>query len=1176
MQANSELKYVAPRSWCKAINQGAAVSIVNHNGKSTTQCKIKVALCNIGQPFLSASFILPTLAPQDRFSNYDVEAHPILDEFHVTHRPRLFLDSWGLNPKVFGLPRPFRQDPPALPAVADTVDRDPVNILELDTPKLQFGKQDDDATCVSEKVAMGEPIVKDSKERESAVMTPAVEEPIVNKAVKKEPATTEPATVEISAIENDDQPPSPPEANSDKTMVIDTKLAQSFELPCLSTSPEDKDSVSSSPNAKSPAASTPEKKGRNCSNSTAPTSAESTPEKAGSFTKESLSQIAMDEQESSSQTTSAADDSSANKYQEHLAAASTLDDHSNSLLATPIRPAQANQDVEVSTDCASDSLVIKADKATASSRYSMVQSALSFAQEDLSYLVDPISRKYPSAKLNARKSPTEIPTSQPPMESLETIVASSSRPDLSKAGPPTHTVTAGKASKKGSKKKQKRAAKKAKKISKGKDCGSNNPSQHKDQLTLSATAPVADLSSILLEDDRAVSDKSRDIAASTSTPLLPTSEKKDSSSAISPFSNSTEGLKSSTEGLNSLANSTHSLLVPPPTEEKVAKKGKAKKKNANRKAKRAMMFAAKENVELQHQDGQVHSKAVPVDGILASDIPVLDTSSMLHDGKADVQKAIGKEAVTDDLEQKSDISTSVILKNTQGYLHQDGDSDASTIGEDDKCCNQLEEPQVIDTSTMGQEISTPVAVPVVEDTVDVQFEGYHHDEDKTVCDGSTIAIPFERGHSNVLTANKEYFNLSQTSQSLTSAGSKAVALIKPFATVIKDRPTLKVIQAQDLFIPRSLLVPRESSRPIWKTRALVMHSKVQKRGTASKLKTTEAREGCKKATQITTTHDLSIFVVPRTQPLSVEDNHHLDAPVRLFPYNSNRLLTEKPWNAREDVRNLQTPTERSACYESPASSEKATPEHPINGSRTAVHPSVPQEAYKPHRFLSPGVASLIIKNLNATALRDSGAGNASEVATSEPLMEGDQIPCMSSLQQDADKSAPDKNTAESFPQKATNQPQPTPLPNEVSVSSPTEIYNPRCLLLPGETSWIVEKMNATASGDFDESELKQKTVEPAVAEDCDRMQLSSLDVATALGDSNESELKGKAVGPAANGDKNPTQPSSLKPSAKPKPKITTALEGIDIVQAAIAVRDAPGDTVLLVQLILVLVGRLVG
>ncbi len=1228
LQAQSEFKYVAPKPWCKAMSQAVAITIVNCNGESKEQYKVKIGLCNVETTYLRATFILPTLTPQDRFANYDVEADRILNHFHVTHRPRLFLDSWGLHPKVYGIPRPLKQQPPVSSAVTETVDTGLTTNTGNDTVEIQANErdeQDDNATCACKELVMDKPVAECSAEREPAVVIPVVEVPVVGQTVEDEPVTKEPMTDDILAVKNDNQPISQADSKSDKAITIDTKLAQSYDHPSLSSSPEDKRSASSSPTAKSPAASTPDKKCHASGSSTPPTSAGSTPEKG-----KAEKSVANEAEKSLEPPRNI--QSQALEHQECLA-------------------------VEVPTNSALGAVANKVEKVSDSSRYSMVGTALSFPQEKFSFSLDPKPSNAVQNKRDAKTSSTKIPTPQTEVESSKPKTLTSSLIDQSKPGPSAHATTEGKGSKKGNKKKQKKAAKKAKKDSKGKDSGINDPSQHEDQLKPSATAPAAKVSSVFLKDDRAVSDKPHCSASSPSTPSSPSSREKGSDSGTPPLAISGVEHSMSDKIPTPAEDSEQNLPAPLPTEGKVAKKGKAKKKNANRKAKRAIMFAAKDDKESEHQIERARLVEASVDDVLTSDVPAVDASSELDDKKTDVQEENSKEAMSEDMKQESDISNPPIAQNIKGDIHQCGEIDTLITSGEDKGCENLEDPQVIDTSTVKLENQIPIVAPEMQNSVDATTcEERHHEEDKTTCGGSAIEIASELDHSKALTADKEHCSVDKIAKSPIHVISKAIALVQPCTAITKNCSALEVSQAQNLFIPRCLLVPRGSSRPIWKTRGLVMYSKGQtgeghgKSKKIDSLNTKKAKVDCKNVPRITKTRDLSGPVVPTTQGRLTNDNNYLNVSIRIVTYNSNRLLTDKPWTVREAGRNLEIPKECSTGQGSTEASEKATPELHIN---TAVLLSAPRKTYNPHSFLSPGLAYLIIKKMNATALRDSSGsrlkGEAPKKATSGPLA-GDYQSARSStsqsdfeesrlkgkvveqsLMEDVDGPVLEEKIGEKPSQEDAKQHPHTSRDDEVSTVLPQVFYNPQCLLLPGETSWIIEKINATASGDFDESELKKQTVEPVVEENMDTNGLSFLDTSTTLEIIDESELKGKTVEPASNEDSDPDQPSSLDtratsppfPSASPptttpdivenniptshdmletttitqqpptttspeasahrailaksvkKPDITSALEAIDIVRAATAVREEPEDKCLLLQFILVLVVRLV-
>jgi hypothetical protein len=1255
-QARSEFKYVAPKPWCKAMSQAAAVTIVNHNSESKEQYKVKIGLCNVETTYLRATFILPTLAPQDRFANYDVEADPLLNQFHVTHRPRFFLDSWGLHPKVYGLPRPLRQQPSVSAAVIETIDTGLATDTGRNTVGLQANErdeqdeQDDNATCAREEPVMNEPVAESSAERDPAVVIPVVEIPVVGQAVEDEPVAKEPMTDDILAVKNDNQTISQADSRSNKAITIDTKLAQSYDHPSLSSSPEDKRSASSSPTAKSPAASTPEKKGQVSGSCTPPTSAGSTPEKG-----KTEKQIAKEAEKNFEPPSNI--QSQAFENQECLAEATNLDNDKFSLSSVAVEPALIDQAVEVPTNSALDAVTNKAEEVSDSSRYSMVGSALSFAQEKFSFSLDPKPKNAVPIKQDAKTCSAKIPKPQTKVEPSKPQTLASSLMDQSNSGPSTHAATEGKGSKKGNKKKQKKAAKKAKKASKEEDFGSNGPSQHEDQPEPSATAPAANFSSVFLRDDKAVSDKPQGSAASSSTSSSPSPREKGSDSGTPPLAISGGERSMSDKSPTPAEDSKQNLPAPLPTEGKVAKKGKAKKKNANRKAKRAIMFAAMDDKELERQIERARLVEASVDDVSTSDVPAVDATSELDDKKTEVHEEISKEAMAEDMKQESDISKAPIAENLQGDFHQCGETHTLTTSGEDQGCENLEDPQVIDTSTVKLENQILIVAPEMQNPPDATTsEERNHEEDKTTCGGSTIEIASELGHSKALIADKEHCIVKTIAKSPSHIISKAIALVQTCTALTKNCSTSQVIQAQRLFIPRCLLVPRISSRPIWKTRALVMHSKGQTgegHGKSKKIDTLnikKAKVDCKNVPRITPTQDLSGSVVPTTQGRLTKDNNHLDVSIRIVTYSSNRLLTDKPWTVCEAGRNLEIPTESSTGRGSTEASEKDTPELPIN---TAVPLSAPRKTYNPHSFLLPGVASLIIKKMNATALRNSSGfqlkGEAPEKATSGPLAGDYQSARSGTLQQDVEESRLKGKMVEQSLLEDVDEPVlkekigKTPLredakqhphtsrDDEVSMVSPQEIYNPQCLLVQGETSWIIEKINATASGDFDESKLKKQTVEPVVEENIDTNGLSFLDASTTLEMIDESELKGNTVEPASNEDSDPDQPSSLDtiatsppfPSASPptttpdivenniptshdtlktttvtqqpptttspeasahqtilaksvkKPDITSALEAIDIVQAATAVQEEPEDKCLLLQFILVLVVRLV-
>lgn len=1217
-QARSEFKYVAPKPWCKTMSQAVAVTIVNHKGESKEQYKVKIGLCNVETTYLRATFLLPTLAPQDRFANYDIEADPLLSQLYVTHRPRLFLDSWGLHPKVYGLPRPPRQQPSISAAVAKTLDTGLATDTGGNTVGLQANEreehieQDDNAACAREEPVMNESAAESSAKSDLAVVISGVEAPVVDQAVKDEPVAREPVIDDILAVKNNDRIISQEDSRPNNAITIDAKLSQSYDYLSLSSPPEDKRSVSPSPTAKSPAVPTPEKKCQASGSCTPPTSAGSTPEKG-----ETGKQISKEVRKSLELPSSV--QSQAFENQEHLAEVINLDNDRFSLSSVVVEPALIDQ-------AALDAVTTKAEEVSHSSRYSMFGSALSFAQEEFSLTLDSNPTNAVPIKQDAKTCSAKIVTPETKMEPFKPQNLASSLMDQSNSGPTTRAATGGIGSKKGNKKKQKKGAKKAKKASKVEDFGSNGPSQHEDQPEPSATAPAADVSCGFPEEEKALPNKRQGSATSSFTTASPTPSEEGSDSGASPLAISSVERSMSDKSRTPSEDSKQNLPAPPPTEGKIAKKGKAKKKNANRKAKRAIMFAAMNDKESGRQTERARLVEASIDGVSSCDVSAVDATLELDDQKTEVDEEISTETMAEDMKQESDISKSPIAENIQSDFWQSGETHTLTTSGEDPGREIFEDPHVIDTSTVKLKNQNLKVAPDMQNPLDATTsEERNHEDDKTTCDGSTIQITSELGRSKALIVDKEHCIVTTIAKSPSVVTSKAITHVQPCTAITKNFSTSQVIQAQRLFIPRCLLVSRMSSRSIWKTRALVMHGKGatgEGHGKSKRIDTLniqKAKIDCKNVPRITQTQDLSGSDVPTIQDRLTTNNSYLDVSVGPITYNSDRLLTDKPWTVREAGRNFEIVTESSTGQGSTEASEKDTLALHIN---IAVPLNAPRETYNPKSFLSPGVASLIIKKMNATALRNPVGlqlkGEGPEKSTSGPLAGDYQSACSGTLQQDVEESRSKGKMVEQSLLEDIDEPflnktiGKTPLredakqhlhpsrDNVVSLVPPQGIHNPQCLLPHGETSWIIEKINATTSGDFDESELKKRTLEPvAEEENTNKNGPSFLDAPpTSEMVDDESEPKAKTVEPTSNAASDPdhsspldtiaTSPTTTTTSPSPpahqtiavnsieKPAITSALETINIVQAATAVQEQPEDKYLLLQFILVLVLRFVG
>ncbi len=1257
MQARSELKYVAVRPWCKAISQAVAFDFVNTNCESKEHYKINVALCNVETTISEAAFILPTLAPQDRFANYDVEAGPVLNELHVTHRPRLYLDSWGLNPKVYGLPRLFTQPPPAVPVDAATEGSNLANDSERNMAEPQANQQEHGDTRAHEKPVIDQPFPESQAEKEPVVTMLGKEDLVAEEVVREEPATGESMTENTFTVSNDNLPAFQEVSKPDSTINIDTKLAQSCDRPWLSTSSEDRGLSSLSSlllNAMSLAASTPEKKRQVPGNSTAPISTATTPEKGGSLALDSVPSVPIDEAKPSAlMNISAADKSCLLEGRNCPAEEETFSSHSSSLSAEPVKSAQAAEAVGLSADCGPHALISNVQELPARSKYSMLESNLSFAKETFSFSLDPMPNKSLSITRTARTSPAKVPTHQASVASSEPTISRSSPTDQSNSDTSVHDVTEGKGPKKANKKNQKKAAKKARKAKKADEEGdpetnastqskepsptvsaasissspntahvafpslTSRPAKRNVNLTTEAfdgkptEALVASRTSIIVGDDQVSSQKSPDVVVSSFTTPSPKSEQL-SFPNTPPLPSSPDECSLRVESSTPVNESTNDVLMPLPTEEKIVKKSKAQKKNAIRKARRANMKAVREKIELQHFDGQDRPSETSIHDVSTFELSPGDAFSALDDETAKTLKQLDNEAVMEKFGEETEISNSSVVETTPD-VHNCGDVDDLAIQGEDGVRENLDNSQAVGALTMNLESSRQVVILEMQDRVDSKDQKEHlHEHDETTYNGRTIRTSSDGANPKVLTTDGEDRDLGVRIKSRTQAGSKAVTLVKLSTFGSQKCPTLKVAQAPGLFFPRCLLVPRGPPRRSQKMRALLMLSDGQKQKNDrpspknDTFKIKEEKGGCRNAVELTATHNPSASVVQRTQSCFTKDIGNLHIRTPLVSFNTDRLLTYKPWTVHEDGRNLEIPAESSVRHKPTEASGESTPQvHKEGGQSLSM--GIPQVIYNPYCLLLPIKTPWIFEKIKGTASGKSCKAEvkdkASGVAEAELHDISHHTPSGSTLQQAVDGSALEENMADSSSQEDGDKVQLTSLDDEVCVSTPQEIYNPHCLLLPGETSWIIEKMNATASGDFDEKELQGKMAEPPLQNAGDPNRLLSLEAAAT-----ESSIPSAAspsitvpdpfapkISKPCSITKAPTTLSQLPTTAHPfptasvstpsnhcttapsatTPAITSALAAIDIAKAAAAVQEAPEDKCLLLQLFLVLVVRLV-
>lgn len=158
-------------------------------------------MCNVGNKSPAAFFAVPSLAPQDRLANYHVEWDSVLDEWHVTHHPKKFLDSWGMNAKVFGEPRPLHQQLPAITNIATD-------------KEINHAKQNTETA---------EALCSKNNDPASESITPRIVEDAQNvgdnhEHAKPKIAESKTEKPEVTDAKDDNEPR--------QSMAIDTKLAQ--------------------------------------------------------------------------------------------------------------------------------------------------------------------------------------------------------------------------------------------------------------------------------------------------------------------------------------------------------------------------------------------------------------------------------------------------------------------------------------------------------------------------------------------------------------------------------------------------------------------------------------------------------------------------------------------------------------------------------------------------------------------------------------------------------------------------------------------------------------------------------------------------------------------------------------------------------------------------------------
>lgn len=196
------------------MNMIQKTSIVKVDGVDKEHYQAQASLCNVGIKSPAAFFVVPSLAPYDKLANYQAKWDPVLDEWDVTHHPKKFVDSWGMNPKVFGEPRQFHQIPPATPNVVRVEEKSKPQ--EHDIIEALYNKDEHHTPDTSKYQDVG--CTKNVKDNDERSQLEAAKRPLVERKA-----------------------PTPGVADTDQArqaMTVDTNLAQGSFKPSASSSPK--------------------------------------------------------------------------------------------------------------------------------------------------------------------------------------------------------------------------------------------------------------------------------------------------------------------------------------------------------------------------------------------------------------------------------------------------------------------------------------------------------------------------------------------------------------------------------------------------------------------------------------------------------------------------------------------------------------------------------------------------------------------------------------------------------------------------------------------------------------------------------------------------------------------------------------------------------------------------
>ena len=404
--------------------------------------KVNVALCNDEEIITQAAFVLPSLRVEDRAANYDVEAVPNLDEYHVTHRSRAFIECAVLAPRLFG-------------------------VLGTSTR---------------------------SQQEHSSVGKPEVEVPALLHAGPPETKATETSSADGEGS-----------LSTTKTANLPTAKATIVALLARKGSPVTSSDGSGSTD------STPEKKTSTFPFSSPSSSTSSTPEKVEYLAKDSIHHTNVEALKSSTQESSSMENTNlirspqvssiaqlgqnggivTNTKAEHNKVEAvwkkpwlqsnsglqvhedhdsvTFDDNSIDSSMLVNEDAAFNKAVEVSAVCKSHQVAVAIKKVSEHYRYSMRGPDLPFAQESLSLPVNPSPKNLLTVLQETKVLQRNDTAPQSSMEPFDPTLPSAGRSTQGSSVEPAKS----KGPKKGTKKQQQRAAKQAKKSEKDHETSTN-------------------------------------------------------------------------------------------------------------------------------------------------------------------------------------------------------------------------------------------------------------------------------------------------------------------------------------------------------------------------------------------------------------------------------------------------------------------------------------------------------------------------------------------------------------------------------------------------------------------------------------------------------------------------------------------------------------------------------